>query len=329
MPQFTPDYRAPRCIPGRHLQTILPARFFKRPVVTYRREEVNMPDGDFMIFDWAEPAPRSPDAPVLVHFHGLEGDSRSHYAEALMDHCVRNGVRGVVAHFRSCGGKLNRLPRAYFAGDTADNSWVLKNVHARFPHAPFFAVGVSLGGNQLAKCLGDLGKEVSFVTGAASIGAPVDLVAGTEIMTRGANIFYGKMFLSTLKKKAEEKARLFPDIIDARAIRACKDLYDFDNVYTAPIHGFRSGMDYWTRCSAKPVLGNVQVPLLLLNAKNDPFLPAWALPSVDEVSRSVYLDFPDEGGHIGFPIFVHGRGSLTYLPNRIFRFFREALAGQR
>ena len=148
-------------------------------------------------------------------------------------------------------------------------------------------------------------------------------------MTRGANIFYGKMFLSTLKKKAEEKARLFPDIIDARAIRACKDLYDFDNVYTAPIHGFRSGMDYWTRCSAKPVLGNVQVPLLLLNTKNDPFLPAWALPSVDEVSNSVYLEFPDEGGHIGFPIFVHGHGSLTYLPNRIFRFFREALAGQR
>lgn len=329
MPLFIPDYRAPRFIPGRHLQTILPARFFRRPDILYRREEITMPDGDFMLFDWAEPAPQSPDAPVLVHFHGLEGDSHSHYAVALMAHCVKNGVRGVVAHFRSCGGKINRLPRAYFAGDTQDNSWVLRTVHARFPKAPIFAVGVSLGGNQLAKCLGDLGSKMSFLTGAVCVGAPLDLVAGTEVMTRGANIFYGKMFLSTLKKKAVEKAKMFPDIVDAKEILSCKNLYDFDSVYTAPVHGFRSGMDYWTRCSAKPVLDKVEVPLLLINAKNDPFLPAWALPSVDEVSRSVYLDFPDEGGHIGFPIFENGKASLSYLPKRIFRFFWEALAAQR
>ena len=329
MPRFVPDYHAPRSIPGRHLQTILPARFFKRPEVKYRREEVNTPDGDFMLWDWAEPAPASPLAPVLVHFHGLEGDSSSHYAEALMAHCVTNGVRGVVAHFRSCGGKINRLPRAYFAGDTADNFWVLKTIHERFPKAPIFAVGVSLGANQLAKCLGDKGAEAKFLSGAVAVGAPLDLVAGTEIMLRGANILYGKMFLSTLKKKALEKAKLFPDIIDAKAIAATKDLYEFDNIYTAPIHGFRSGMDYWTRCSAKPVLNNVQVPLLVLNAQNDPFMPAWALPGVDEVSRSVYLEYPKEGGHIGFPIFEHGKGSLAYLPRRIFRFFREALADQR
>ena len=329
MPVFTPDYRAPKSVPGRHLQTILPARFFRRPVVKYRREEVDTPDGDFMLWDWAEPEPIKLEAPVLVHFHGLEGDSSSHYAVALMAHCVENGVRGVVAHFRTCGGKINRLPRAYHAGDTADNFWVLKTIHERFPKAPIFAVGVSLGGNQLAKCLGDVGSKASFLTGAAAIGGPLDLVAGTEIMCRGANILYGKMFLSTLKEKALIKAKMFPEVIDAKAIRACKDLYEFDNVYTAPIHGFRSGMDYWTRCSAKPVLGDVAVPLLLLNARNDPFMPEWALPKVDEVSRSVYLDFPKEGGHIGFPIFEHGHGSLAYLPRRIFRFFKEALAGQR
>lgn len=130
-----------------------------------------------------------------------------------------------------------------------------------------YAVGVSLGGNQLSKCLGDLGSDASFLTAAVSVGAPVDLVAGSEIVSLGANKLYAEMFLSTLKEKVLEKARRFPDLIDENVVKNCSTLYDFDSIYTAPIHGFKSAMDYWTRCSAKPVLTGVKVPLLMLNAK--------------------------------------------------------------
>lgn len=164
MPVVPSDYRAPSWCPGSHLQTCLPAKLSKRPEVEYRVEHVELPDGDFMIWHWAKPEPLDPKAPVLVHFHGLEGSSHSHYALALMHETAKRGWRGVVAHFRTCGGELNRLPRAYFAGDTADNSWVLKTVHARFPEAPLYAVGVSLGANQLAKTMGDMGEDLSFIT---------------------------------------------------------------------------------------------------------------------------------------------------------------------
>ncbi len=320
MPIVKPDYTAPRWLPGAHLQTVVPARFFPRPEIHYRREIVDMPDGDFMVFDWATPEPEDQAAPLLLHFHGLEGSSDSHYAEALMRYAADRGWRGVVAHFRSCGGLMNRLPRAYFAGDTVDNSWAMKTVGARFPEAPLYAVGVSLGGNQLTKCLGDLGSDAKFLTAAVSVGAPVDLVAGSEIMSLGANKLYSEMFLSTLKEKLMDKAKRFPDVIDADAVKGCRTLFDFDSVYTAPIHGFSSALDYWTKCSAKPVLPGVKVPLLLLNAKNDPFLPVWALPGEKDVSSDVYLEQPDEGGHIGFPR-GNPPGDLTYLPEHIFRFF--------
>ena len=320
MPQLTPDYHAPAWCPGAHLQTVLPAKMCARPSVSYRTETIELPDGDVMLWHWAEPEPSDPSAPVLVHFHGLEGSSGSHYALALMHACVQRGWRGVVAHFRSCGGVMNRLPRAYFAGDTADNAFVLKTVHARFPAAKLYAVGVSLGGNQLAKCLGDLGEDLHFVEAAASVGAPLDLVAGSERISKGVNVLYADMFLSTLKPKLEAKVRRWPSLMAAEELAACKTMYDFDNVYTAPVHGFRSAMDYWMQCSAKRVLGGVTRPLLLLNARNDPFLPGWCLPGPDEVSAEVYLDFPEEGGHIGFPTGVFP-GRIDYLPNRIMRFF--------
>ncbi len=320
MPIIASDYVAPKWLPGAHLQTVVPARLFPRPHVTYRRELIDMPDGDFMIFDWAEPEPEALTAPVIVHFHGLEGDSHSHYAEALMHLCAQKGFRGVVAHFRGCGGLANRLPRAYFAGDSDDCEWALKTVHARYQAAPIYAVGVSLGGNYLAKYLGDRGARADFLTAAVAVGAPLDLVAGAEIASRGANKLYAEMFLHTLKQKVIEKAQRYPDLIDEKKVRACRTLDEFDAIYTAPMHHFASAMDYWTKCSAKPVLKNVRVPLLLINAKNDPFQPVWALPGLGDVSDMVWLEQPEEGGHIGFPR-GNPPGDLGWLPERILRFF--------
>ena len=321
MPISVSDYHAPSWCPGGHLQTVIPARITRRPHPALRREIVDTPDGDIVAWDWSTPDPESPDAPVLVHFHGLEGASDSHYAQALMSECARRGWRGVVAHFRTCG-VMNLKPRAYFAGDTGDSSWVLRTVHARFPQAKLYAVGVSLGGNQLAKCLGDLGSEAcGLVEAAVSICAPIDLVAGSERISKGVNTLYADMFLRTLREKLLVKAKQFPDLFDAEAVKRCRTLYDFDNIYTAPIHGFKSAMEYWQKCSAKPGLPNVRVPLLLLNAKNDPFLPAWALPTAAEMSSSVIGEFPEEGGHVGFPEGARFPGDLWYLPRRVMQFF--------
>ncbi|WP_295478360.1 YheT family hydrolase [Sutterella sp.] len=322
MPLFRSEYHAPSWCPGGHLQTVIPARITPRPHVAYRREIVDTPDGDIVAWDWATPEPADPSAPVLVHFHGLEGGSDSHYAEALMSECARRGWRGVVAHFRTCGGVMNLKPRAYFAGDTADNAWVLRTVHGRFPAAKLYAVGVSLGGNQLVKCLGDLGREAEgLVEAAVSICAPIDLVAGSERINKGVNTLYADMFLKTLREKLILKAKQYPDMFDIEAVKRCRSLYDFDDIYTAPVHGFKSAMDYWQKCSAKQYLPNVRVPLLLLNAKNDPFLPAWVLPTAAEMSSSVIGEFPEEGGHVGFPEGGRFSGDLWYLPRRVMRFF--------
>lgn len=321
MPISKSDYRAPSWCPGAHLQTVIPARVTARPSVNYRREIVALPDGDIAAWDWSQPEPRDPKAPVLVHFHGLEGGSDSHYAEALMHVCAERGWRGVVAHFRSCGGLMNIKPRAYFSGDTADNSWVLREVKRRFPEAPLYAVGVSLGGNQLTKCLGELGSDaIGLVEGAVSICAPIDLVAGSERISKGVNTLYADMFLKTLKRKLEVKAQQYPELFRLEDVRACRTLYDFDQIYTAPVHGFKSAMDYWQKCSAKQYLPGVRVPLLLLNACNDPFLPAWVLPTAAEMSASVVGEYPEEGGHVGFP---EGKfaGDLWYLPRRVMSFF--------
>jgi hypothetical protein len=174
----------------------------------------------------------------------------------------------------------------------------------------------------LAKWLGERGEDARFVTAAASIGSPLDLVAGGHAIGRGYNLLYTKMFLATLKDKARDKAQRFGYAIDVDVLRCARDLYEFDNLFTAPVHGFRDTMDYWTRASAKPLLGNVRVPHLVLNARNDPFVPAASLPRAADVSAAVTLEQPEEGGHIGF---AGGRfpGHLRFLPERLERFFRE------
>ncbi len=326
MPLVQPDYVAPHWLSGPQLQTIVAAKICKKPKMIYRRERWETPDDDFIDVDWATPEPADPKAPVLVHFHGLEGSSRSHYAVALMHETANRGWRGCVAHFRSCSGEINRKARAYYAGDIDEVQWVLETVRARYPQAPMYAVGVSLGGNQLSLFCGKRAdKAASLLTAAASIAAPVDLVAGSNLLRYGFNRVYSSVFLNSLIPKVLQKCKTMPELaakIDVNAVRKCKNFYDFDSIYTAPAHGFKSAMEYWTTCSAKPWLKYIKVPFLLMNAKNDPFLPEWALPTLDDVSETVWIDQPAEGGHVGFPT-GSPPGEVTYLPQRIFRFFTE------
>ena len=318
------SYRAPVWLPGGHLQTVVPALLVPQAGVVYRRERWATPDDDFIDVDFAQPEPAYGAAPILVLFHGLEGSSASHYARAIMRTFADLGWRGLVAHFRGCSGEPNRLLRAYHSGDSDEGDWILRRVHARWPQARLHAVGVSLGGNMLAKWLGERAEEAQFVTAAASVGSPLDLAAGGAALGRGFNRVYSKMFLATLKPKAQAKLERFPGTADADRLRASRNLYEFDNAYTAPVHGFRNTEDYWARASGKPWLGGVRVPHLVLNALNDPFVPAASLPHAAEVSRFVQLEHPGEGGHIGFARSPFP-GRLDFIPQRLREFFTRGI----
>jgi len=294
-------YSAPWWLPGGHAQTIWPAlqgRCAHLTAMPYRRERWVTPDDDFVDVDWRDALPT---APLLVLFHGLEGCSRSHYALALGQWAQARGWGFAVPHFRGCSGEINRAPRAYHSGDFEEIGWILARLRAR--HAgPLYAVGVSLGGNALLRWAQEAGSTaVSMVQALASVSAPVDLMASGLAMGRGLNRqVYTRMFLKTMKPKALRKLAQFPGLFDARALRAARDLYDFDNVFTAPLHGFKNTRDYWRRASAKPRLADIRLPSLVVNALNDPFVPAASLPQQRDVGAHVTLWQPAQGGHVGF-----------------------------
>ena len=312
-------YRAPAWLPGGHLQTIYTSLIIRVPPVAYRRERLELPDGDFLDFDWAD---GQTNAPVVVLFHGLEGSADSHYARNLMAHVRARGWHGAVAHFRGCSGEDNRLPRAYFAGDSADIEAILRHVKSQHPAAPVYAAGVSLGGNALLKWLGEGGESArTLVERAAGISAPLDLTAAGHTLDRGFNRrVYTAHFLLTLKAKALRKAARFPGLLDAKAIAAATTFREFDTLVTALLHGFRDAEDYWLRVSSKPLLKTIAVPTLVINAKNDPFLPAWALPAAADVSPAVTLEQPAAGGHVAFPSGPFP-GNIDWLPNRLMQHF--------
>lgn len=308
------------------MQTIVPAKLMPIPAVCYRRERWDTHDADFIDVDYALPEPHDQRAPVVVLFHGLEGDSQSHYARSTMRWFADQGWRGLVVHFRGCSGEANRLPRAYHCGDSDEGDWILRTVNKRWPSAPLYAIGVSLGGNMLAKWAGERQESASFVTAAASIGSPLDLTAGGEALSRGVNLIYTRAFLITLKGKVLAKVQQFPEIARddeyVERLRAIRNLYEFDNEYTAPLHGFRNTEDYWQRASAKQWLPAVRIPYLVLNARNDPFVPEASLPQAAQVAASVELEQPAEGGHIGF---ARGPwpGRIDFIAERLFRFFTQ------
>ncbi|HQC86589.1 MAG TPA: alpha/beta fold hydrolase [Rhodoferax sp.] len=313
-------YIAPRWLPGGNLQTIWPALYSRRvfgPHPHYTRERWATPDADFVDVDWLVRAADTPAKTLLVLFHGLEGSSRSHYAEAFADYAQSHDMAFAVPHFRGCSGELNQAPRAYHSGDYEEIDWVLERLRER--HAGnIFAVGVSLGGNALLRWAQEKGHDASRVVSAvAAVCSPIDLAAGGWAIGRGFNrLVYTRMFLNTMKPKALQKLAQHPGLFKREALLAARTLYDFDNVFTAPLHGFKSTEDYWARASAKPHLHTIRIPALVVNARNDPFVPAWCLPSQREVGDCVTLWQPAHGGHVGFP---QGRipGHVRTMPDAV------------
>jgi predicted alpha/beta-fold hydrolase len=308
------DYRAPAWLPSGHLQTIYPAIAIRKPAVAYRRERWTAADGDFVDVDFVDGAPGNP---FVVLFHGLEGSSNSHYARSLMAALAARGWSGAVPHFRGCSGEPNRAPRFYHSGDAHEIDWIVRRLRQR-ASGKFYAAGVSLGGNALLRWLGESQHRAEIVDAACSVSAPLDLARGGESLSLGINMLYTRMFLQTLKPKCLAKLDQFPGLFDRDALLASRDLYAFDNVVTAPLHGYRDTDDYWDRASAKHILHDITVPTLVLNARNDPFLPGRHLPRT--ASRAVRLEYPEHGGHVGFAVGPLP-GRIDWLPQRLLHFF--------
>ncbi len=299
-------YRAPWWLPGSHLQTLY-AALGPAPRVAWRRERWDTPDGDFIDLDRAEGG----DGPLLALFHGLEGGSSSHYARKIAAEAMARGWRCVVPHFRGCSGEPNRFARAYHSGDSGEIDWILRRLR------PDFAAGVSLGGNALLKWLGEQGAGAAqVVRRAVAVSAPIDLAASGHALDRALNRWlYAAHFLVTLKPKALGKIAQHRLSIDAARVARARTLHEFDDLVTAPLHGFRDADDYWARAASAPWLERIRVPTLVLNARNDPFLPQAALDAAARrASPDVVLEFPASGGHAGFP----GRGH--WLAHRILEF---------
>ena len=298
-------YAAPWWLPGGNVQTLWAALAAKRHsgvAPQWRRERWTTPDGDFVDVDTSTHTV-APDAPLLVLFHGLEGSSASQYAVAFADFAAREGLVLAVPHFRGCSGELNLAPRAYHSGDFQEIDWMLRRFAAEHPGRPLLAAGVSLGGNALLRWAGEMGADAArTVRAVAAVCSPLDLAAGGHAIGRGFNrLVYTRMFLSSMVPKALKKLEQHPGLFDREALVAARDLYQFDNLFTAPLHGFRDTDDYWARASAKPVLADIRVPALALNARNDPFVPADSLPSAAQTGSHFTLWQPAQGGHVGFP----------------------------
>lgn len=295
-----------------HIQTIA-AALFPPPRVPLARCRWDTPDGDFIDVDFAGDAEL---ARTMVVFHGLEGCSDSHYARLLARAFPAAGWRVAIAHWRGCSGEANRTPRAYHSGDSAEVDWILRRLAAEAKRK-IDVIGISLGGNALLKWLGEQGDAAcAIVRRGAAVSAPVDLAAAGAALDRGLNrLLYTRMFLATLKPKSLAKLALFPGICDATRLRAARTFREFDDVFTAPLHGFRDVDHYWTSSSSGPLLERIRVPTLVINARNDPFLPEAALlAATRSAAPCVSVELPRAGGHVGF-----GRRVLV---QRLLDFFR-------
>ncbi len=319
------SYRAPRWLPGGNLQTLWAATRSARwasgdSAPRWSRERWAAPDGDFIDVDHllgagravatsestfeseSEPKPEPKTQRHLVLFHGLEGTSSSQYAQAFATLAQQRGWAFSVPHFRGCSGQLNLGPRAYHSGDFEEIGWILQRLRER-SSTPLLVVGISLGGNALLRWAQEAGEQAAAIAASvAAVCSPIDLAASGQAIDRGFNwLVYSRMFLATMKPKALAKLQQHPGLFNRERLIAARNLFEFDNVFTAPLHGFRDTPDYWARASAKPHLARIRIPALVLNARNDPFVPASSLPQPSEVGSFVQLWQPEEGGHVGFP----------------------------
>ncbi|MFY0988982.1 hydrolase [Halomonas sp. C05BenzN] len=313
------DFRPPPGLANRHVQTLLP-RLLPRRRLRSEVEILELPDGDCVELVWVQPAPAARDAPVFVLFHGLEGSCRSPYARELLATAAGLGWRAVLMHFRGCGDTPNRLPRAYHSGDTADAYWLIGQLAHRYPRALKVATGVSLGANMLVKLVAEQGGDGLDLTGAIAISAPLDLAASADTLHQGFARLYERHLLGALKAKVARRlaAGELPLALESRQLAGLDSLRAYDDAVTAPLHGFEGAADYYRRASAGRLLGELELPTLVLHADDDPFMPRGLFERLPEPSASVRVEIAHHGGHVGFMEWRDGR-LRSWLSRRVAR----------
>jgi len=296
-------YRPAWWLPDPHSATLWGRLGRREPQVPVRLEQWDTPDGDFVELARLD-GQHGPTSPRLLLLHGLEGGLHSHYARAMFREAQDRGWAADLLLFRTCGSRPNRLPRSYHSGETSDPLWVVQQLAAAFPSAPLGLMGVSLGGNVLCKLLGEQsGTLPPQVKAAVAMSVPYDLAEASRYIGRGFGAVYEKIFLKSLIPKALGKIDRHPELAPLRTVQRARTLWEFDDAFTAPLHGFRDAADYYARASSLPYLSSIRLPTLLLNAVDDPFLPP---PVLDRVRAQVAgapcveVEFPARGGHVGF-----------------------------
>ena len=312
---------------GPHLHTLWGRIARRTPPVATRSERWATPDDDEIEVCRLD-ASRA-DAPRLLLLHGLEGTIRSHYLQGTLALAQARGWAADVMIFRGCNGEANRARRLYHSGETTDVDFVARRLMAEHPEQPLVVAGFSLGGNVLLKWLGEQGDALpAQLRAAAAMSVPYDLEAGSRHIERGFSRVYNWHFLRTLRRKAESKLRSYPDAFDAEALVRAKTLFEFDDVVTAPLHGFRDAHDYYTRSSARHFLGGIRRPTLLLSSADDPFMPRDILNDVFMVARKnphLDVEMHELGGHVGFVSGLAPLSSRFYGEERMIEFLTHQL----
>lgn len=284
-------------LPSSHLQTVWPV--LCRPQVTglqIERERLELPDGDFVDLDWVG---RNAQGPIVMLLHGLEGSIESHYAKGLLRALQQEGWRGVFMHFRGCSGEPNRLPRGYHSGETGDVKLVARIIKDREPNTPIAAVGVSLGGNVLLKWLGETGQD-NPLAAAIAVSVPFELHKAAARVQQGVSRLYQWYFMKCLRSRLSYKLQVKPALVDMDNMFRVQTMYEFDNLITAPMHGFRDANEYYSTSSSRQYLSNIAVPTLILHAKDDPLMTEDVIPQSHELSPHIILEVSEGGGHVGF-----------------------------
>ncbi|MEM8507101.1 MAG: alpha/beta fold hydrolase [Bacteroidota bacterium] len=318
MPLVPSNYRPPFLFRNGHFSTIYSGVFRKISGVVQRRERLELPDGDFLDLDWGE-SPTTTQK-VVILLHGLEGDAQRHYIAGSAKRLHQSGYDTCAVNFRGCSGETNRLYASYHSGSSADLEEVIHHIIRLDRYQELYVWGYSLGGNVALKYAGEGNTLPKILKAIVGVSVPCDLKNACDQLLQSKNVLYSQRFKRHLLEKLREKHRRFPERIALHEIEAIVTLKDFDDVYTAPAHGFRDALDYYARCSCNQFLPDVSIPALILNAKNDSFLGAPCYPyAAARNNPNLYLEVPDFGGHVGF----WGRRNISYAEDRALSFFES------
>lgn len=321
MPLIESAYRSPWWMRHGDIATIVPNIFIRKSNPGYHRERIDTPDDDFIDLDWLK---KEGNIKLLIISHGLEGDSGRPYVVRMAGYFHQQGWDVLAWNCRSCSGELNMQPRFYHHGATDDVETIVSRALKGSKYSAIAMTGFSMGGNLTLKYLGEQGKSLHpSIKCAVVFSTPVDLPSSVAEMSRRRNHYYKMRFLKKLEVKVKAKALALKENFPQVDFKKIKEFPDFDNMVTAPIHGFKDADDFYIKVSSKPFIKHITIPTLIINALNDPFLGKGCFPyeEVKDVPH-VYLETPANGGHVGFTL---AGKPHTYMELRTEEFLKENL----